>query len=82
LFAYPSQVLISLAATGCFLTIISASALRFPARHPEVKELPVELPTGRVPVGIVSLKNRTLSPVAQLFIQQAREVAKPLVRQK
>jgi len=31
-----------------------------------------------VPVGIVTLKNRTLSPVAQLFIEHAREVAKPL----
>jgi hypothetical protein len=32
LFADPSEVLISLAATGCFLTIIPASALRFPTR--------------------------------------------------
>ena len=82
LFADPSEVLISLAATGCFLTIIPASALRFPARRPEVKALPLELPIGRVPVGIVTLKNRTLSPTAQLFIQHAREVAKPLVKQK
>jgi hypothetical protein len=33
---------------------------------------------GRRPNGIVTLKNRTLSPVAQLFIDCAREVAKPL----
>jgi hypothetical protein len=29
-----------------------------------------------------SLKNRTLSPVAQLFIDCAREVAKPLAKVK
>ena len=44
--------------------------------------LPVELPMARVPIGIVTLKNRTLSPVAQLFIEHAREVAKPLAKRK
>jgi DNA-binding transcriptional LysR family regulator len=82
LFADPSEVLISLAATGCFLTIIPASALRFPTRRPEINELPLKLPIGRVPVGIVTLKDRTLSPVAKLFIDCAREVAKPLAKRK
>jgi hypothetical protein len=36
----------------------------------------------RLPNGIVTLKNRTLSPVAQLFIDCAREIAKPLARRK
>jgi hypothetical protein len=36
----------------------------------------------RVPVGIITLKNRTLSPTAQLFIEHAREVAKPLAMRK
>jgi hypothetical protein len=35
-----------------------------------------------MPIGIVTLKNRTLSPVAQLFIEHAREVAKPLAKRK
>jgi hypothetical protein len=30
------------------------------------------------PVGIMTLKNRTLSPLAERFIDCAREVAKPL----
>jgi hypothetical protein len=34
------------------------------------------------PVGIVTLKNRTLNPVAKLFIQHAREAGKPLTRRK
>jgi hypothetical protein len=43
-----------------------------------LKVLPISLPTTRVPNGIVTLKNRTLSPVATLVIGIAREVAKPL----
>ena len=75
---FPREVRISLLATGRFLTIVPASALRFPTGRPELKVLPVELPMARVPVGIVTLKNRTLSPVAKLFIEHAREVAKAL----
>jgi hypothetical protein len=37
---------------------------------------------GRLPNGIVTLKNRTLSPVAQLFIDCARELTKPLAKRK
>jgi DNA-binding transcriptional LysR family regulator len=70
----------SLLATGRFFTIFPASALRFPASHPEIKVLPVELPRTRVPNGIVTLKNRTLNPVAKLFIEYARDVAKPLAK--
>jgi DNA-binding transcriptional LysR family regulator len=72
------QARISLLATGRFLTIILASALRFPTRQPEIKALPVEPPMAEMPIGVVTLKNRTISPVAQLFIDCAREVAAPL----
>jgi DNA-binding transcriptional LysR family regulator len=77
-----SEVRTSLLATGRFVTIFPASALRFPAQRPEIKVLPVQLPMARLPNGIVTLKNRTLSPVAQLFIDCAREIAKPLARRK
>jgi DNA-binding transcriptional LysR family regulator len=75
-FTVPTAMRISLVATGRFLTIIPASILRFPARRSEFKILPVKLPIARMPIGVATLKNRTLSPVAQLFIQLAREVAK------
>jgi DNA-binding transcriptional LysR family regulator len=78
----PPDIRISLLATGHFLTIFTTSALRFPTRRPELKVLPVELPMARVPSGIVTLKNRTLSPVAQLFADSARKVAKPLAKRK
>jgi DNA-binding transcriptional LysR family regulator len=72
------EVRMSLLATGRFLTIFPASALRFPAGRSELNVLPVALPIVSVPNGIVTLKNRTLSPVAELVIGIAREVAKPL----
>jgi len=70
------HVRMNLLATGRFITIFPASALRYPARRAELKALPVELPETRVPNGIVTLKNRTLGPVAQLFVEAAREAAK------
>jgi len=66
----------SLLASGRFLTILPAFALKFAALHPEVKVLPVRIPIDHVPTGIVSLKARILSPVAQLFIDYACELAK------
>jgi DNA-binding transcriptional LysR family regulator len=73
---------VSLLATGRFVTIFPASAFRFLAKRSELKVLPVELPMARRPNGIVTLKNRALSPVAKLFIDCARDVAKPLAKRK
>jgi len=44
--------------------------------------LPIELHTPPRPVGTITLKNRTISPAAELFIESAREVAKPLASNK
>jgi DNA-binding transcriptional LysR family regulator len=71
---------LKLAATGRFLAIVPASIMRFPGKPASIKVLPVDLPTTRRQIGIVTLKNRTLSPLAQLFIKCAREIAKPLAR--
>jgi DNA-binding transcriptional LysR family regulator len=76
------EVRLSLLATGRFLSIFPTSSLRFPTPHAALKVLPVELPVARVSNGIITLKNRALSPVAQLFIEHAREVAKPLAKRK
>jgi DNA-binding transcriptional LysR family regulator len=78
----PPDIRMSLLATGHFLTIFTASAFRFSIGRSELRVLPVELPMARVPSGIVTLKNRTLSPVAQLFVDAARKVAKPLAKRK
>ena len=66
--------------TGRFLGILPAVMLHFSAKRLGLKILPVDLPFKPWPIGIVTLKNRTLSPAAQLFIECAREVARPLAR--
>lgn len=80
--ALPQEVRVSLLATGHFLTIFPVSILRFPTERTELKILPVELPMAPVPNGIVTLKNRMLSPVARLFIEHARDLAKPATKRK
>ena len=72
----------ALLATGRFLAIYPGSLLRLSAKQLSIKILPVELPVRSTPVGIVTLKNRTLSSVARLFIECARAVAKPLAKGK
>jgi len=62
--------------------MVPASVLRFPTRRPQINVLPIDLPLAALPIGIVTLTNRTFSPVAQLFVEHAREVAKPLARTK
>jgi DNA-binding transcriptional LysR family regulator len=52
--------------------------MRFPGAHPRIKVLPIQLPTTRRQIAIFSLKNRTPSPLAQLFIEYAREIAERL----
>src|SRR4051812_35052833 len=56
-----------LLASGRFVTILPASALKFPALRSEIKVLPVRLPMARAPSGVVTLKSRAPSPAAQLF---------------
>jgi DNA-binding transcriptional LysR family regulator len=70
----------ALLATGRFLAILPAVMFPFSAKRFGLKILPVDLQFKPWPVGIVTLKNRTLSPAAQLFIDCAREVAMPLAR--
>jgi DNA-binding transcriptional LysR family regulator len=68
----------ALLASGRFLSIVPGTVFRFPASNPGLKRLPIDLPTTRTPVAVITLKNRTLSPVAQLFIDCARELVKRL----
>jgi DNA-binding transcriptional LysR family regulator len=72
------QLFTALLATGRFLSVLSGSTLKFSGKRLGLRALPVDLPIRPGPVGVVTLKNRTISPVAQLFIDCAREVAKPL----
>jgi DNA-binding transcriptional LysR family regulator len=70
----------ALLASGRSLSIVPGSVFRFPASNPGLKRLPIDLPTTRTPVAVITLKNRTLSPVAQVFIDCARKLVKPLTK--
>ena len=59
-------------ATARFLAILPNFHLKFPRGHPCLRTLRVELPDIRMPIAVITLNNRTLSPIAQLFIDQAR----------
>ena len=69
----------ALVAAGQYLAVYPGSVLRLGSKHRAIRILPVKLPLHSSPVGIVTLKNRTVSPTARLFIDCAREVTKPLV---
>jgi DNA-binding transcriptional LysR family regulator len=74
------ETTINLVGTGRYLTIYPESVFTFPVAHPFIRKLPIELPIVSGPIGILTLKNRALNPAAQLFIETAREVAKPLAK--
>ena len=52
------------------------------AKHLTVKRLPIDLGAQTRPVAIFTLKNRTLSPIAELFLQSVRTVAKSMVAER
>ena len=72
------QMYNALLATGNFLTMLPRSVLRFGGKQFSIKVLPVRLMSQPGRVGIVTLQDRTLSPVAHLFMKAIREVAKPM----
>jgi DNA-binding transcriptional LysR family regulator len=68
----------AMAVTGRFLCFASKTRLRLSGNRAVLKAVPVDLHIPHGSVGIVTLKDRTISPAAQLFIDCARDVAKPL----
>jgi DNA-binding transcriptional LysR family regulator len=72
---------IELIGNGQFITLLTRSVVRTFGERYSLKVLPIDLPAHRSPVGIVMLKNRTLGPVAQLFIDCARDVVRSIAHQ-
>ena len=75
---HSSQLLVNIGKTGRFVSIMPDSMLHFRARELGLKTLPVVLPHRPSIVAVLTLKNRTLNPLAQLFIEAARELTRPL----
>ena len=66
--------------TGRFLAVAPASTVQLGGRQLGLRPLPIKLAIQPGPIGIVTLKNRTLSPVAELFIDCARKFVKSLAK--
>jgi DNA-binding transcriptional LysR family regulator len=69
-----------LLATGRFITVRPSFMLKLPGRNVPLKALPVALPNTPMPIGLITVKNRMLTPVAQLFIDRIRARVKSLAR--
>lgn len=70
------QLQTALVETGRFITVVPASYLRFRSNTTSLRVLPVDLQVSVPPIGFVTLKNRAISPVTELFIKTLRAVAK------
>lgn len=71
-----------LLATGRFLTVLPSFALKFPGGHLPLKAVPVELPNPPAQVGLITPKNRTLTPAVEMFIEGVRNRVKVLNRSR
>jgi DNA-binding transcriptional LysR family regulator len=76
--SFSMQARMHLLATGRFVTVLHGSVLRYNAKIWSLKALPIDLPIHPMSIALFTLKNRMLSPVVQLFIEQARAVAKSM----
>ena len=72
----------AMARTGRFLTVAEASTVQLSGKRLGLRPLPIKLEIRPGPVGIVTLKNRTISPVARRFIECAREFVTLLAKEK
>lgn len=68
----------NLLATGSFISVFPYSVMRLYGERFSLKVLPVDLPPRPWPVTIVTVKNRTLSPVVERFVETARVTVRAL----
>jgi DNA-binding transcriptional LysR family regulator len=66
----------ALLTTGRYLSMVPRVVLQFPTPNQGLRALKIDLPTTAKPLALITLKNRTLNPVAQLFSDWAHEAAK------
>jgi len=70
------HLFLQLVASGRFVAMLPRSLMQFGGKNWPLKILPIKVPAKPRPVAIMKLKNRTLSPVAQVFVDCARTVAR------
>jgi DNA-binding transcriptional LysR family regulator len=65
----------ALVASGRFVGLLPQSVLHFSAQRLPLKALPVELADQRIVSAIITVRKRTMSPLADRFIKVAHEMA-------
>jgi DNA-binding transcriptional LysR family regulator len=80
LMTYSLPLIFHFLGSGPFITVAWRSILSLHAERQLMKALPVDFPIIPWPVIIVTVKNRTLSPLVERFIECAVEVARSLGR--
>jgi len=73
-------VRIRLVESAGFLTLLPLSMLHFGADRLKLKALRVKLPLESHPVEIIALRNRTLNPVAELFIKELHALVQTMTK--
>src|SRR6266702_2020815 len=63
-----------LLATGRFITMIPDSVLHYVPQRASIRTLPIKLPRWHLPTCTLTLKDRTMSPLAQRFIDCLHEL--------
>jgi DNA-binding transcriptional LysR family regulator len=76
--ALSAPLRMALLARGPFVTALPSSLLHFNAETFALKILPVDVKIPGYPVAILTLKNRVLSPLAALFVNHVRAIAKEI----
>jgi DNA-binding transcriptional LysR family regulator len=61
--------------TGRWLGLVPASVMRFGGKHMRIKVLPIKISSPPAPVGFITVRNRTLTPLAERFMECSRKVA-------
>jgi DNA-binding transcriptional LysR family regulator len=74
-----TQLKACLLANGPYIVPFQNSSLQLiDADRYAITILPVDLPDRQAPIALITLKNRTLTPVVERFIEYVREVAKSI----
>jgi len=64
--------------SGHFITTFPSAIPRLHVDRQSIKVLPVDLPDRPWPVAIATVRNRTLNPVVERFIEQIRDFTRPM----
>jgi DNA-binding transcriptional LysR family regulator len=72
----------NIVARGQYLGVLGSMFLHFNPPSVRLKVLPIRFPVSAPPISVVTVKDRTLSSAAQLFLEFTRGIVKPVASPK